>query len=761
MNHPSDQSLPATQRDPRLDVRLASLHLSKRAERVCKLMNLLTLGDFQSRAVDDFLQTPGCGQRTYQEIRDAVAVFLATATAASMPITLDGSERLLTSLVRSARARAAFEQLGLRTVADLLRTPRSKLLAVPGFGAHTYDRVFRSALAACGQRSWYLSLLPERFVQLPLRDLCLDPQLVAALAEVDLHTVGDVLAPTGMRMAVMPGVGTEGTQQVRRALENLIAVGVDSFDVFRGGEGADKVVERLLSLLVPNDRDLLGRHLGLAGSAQEVGTLARTMKLSVGDVREQLERARVLLIDRGAGVLRSLREQVIRGLRRHEGVLTADQVVPGTLLHAAITDSPDRELPFRLLCFCYPRQFHLHGRLFTETSIKQMRSLLTALAPHVQPRRLPIRIDDLEDVLTVAHGAVPRGLLTEVARTMLNLEISDDGAGNEILVAPADAVADRLVAILEELTKPTLLEDLMFHYRDRHHAARKNALLQHLRADPRFIEVGRERWSLRAAHARELDAIKPRAERFAELILRLNGRHNVRDLAGDEAFSEGDAFLLTDCLRSYSFLRDLGRGDFCPRGNAQSHLVRELTNDFRRAMGDVPRSRFLVNLAPPQRRIYARLLRDNRLFVEPAPDRVDLLSNYPFNEERLHRLLVAVERQLERGQGYATLEDILAQINATDLGGAFMTRHLLRDLLRRHSSFELLPGDLVCLESLELSGWIQLRAREAIRAIGMPLTPAELADLTPELGKFTECLALLMSKDPLLQTPDGERYAVV
>ena len=80
---------------------------------------------------------------------------------------------------------------------------------------------------------------------------------------------------------------------------------------------------------------------------------------------------------------------------------------------------------------------------------------------------------------------------------------------------------------------------------------------------------------------------------------------------------------------------------------------------------------------------------------------------------------------------------------------------------RRNSDFEILPGGLVAQNSLGLAGWIQQRAREALRGASSSLTVSEVIAEHPELAKFEECLHELLETDPMVQTRDGLHFAVV
>jgi hypothetical protein len=301
----------------------------------------------------------------------------------------------------------------------------------------------------------------------------------------------------------------------------------------------------------------------------------------------------------------------------------------------------------------------------------------------------------------------------------------------------------------------------VFHYRDRYRQARKGRLLANMRRDSAFVEIGPEAWSLRCWHEDELSTATEQADQLAPQICKVGGKNNVASMLRDGGASQREVFLVVDCLRRDDRVRSLGRGDFCPATSTRSQVLEELMRDFRSAMGEVPLSRFLDNQPPGRRRLVDSLLHENRLFVQPSPDRIDVLTNYPFNEERMALLLKLSREYLDKAGGYSTLSALRAVVNETDLGGGWLGDHLLGDLLRRQGSFEMLPGEILAEPELELGGWIQARARDALRCASMPMTVDEILVEEPELAEFSDCMRELLRQDPMVQTADGRRYQVV
>jgi hypothetical protein len=188
--------------------------------------------------------------------------------------------------------------------------------------------------------------------------------------------------------------------------------------------------------------------------------------------------------------------------------------------------------------------------------------------------------------------------------------------------------------------------------------------------------------------------------------------------------------------------------------------MERLLQAFRRAQGEVVLSRFLDNQPQSQRRLMERLLRENRCFVFPATDRIDVLANYPFNPERMQRLLALVDGCLQSQGGHAPLAMVLEAVNQTELGGKWLDATLLTEVLRRHGNFDLLPGAILASKDLQLGGWLLRRARAALRAAAIPITVQEILAERPELASFRDCLQELLQQDPLVQSPDGMHFMI-
>lgn len=744
-----------TRRDPRHDALIERVRPSRRGLAACRELAVITVGDFLRRSREEFLSVFGCGPSTYRELDRKVRRFLeGTESAAPLPEATD-PRHLLAALMRNPRVARVFKDLGIDTIQQFLARPRTELLAVPGFGEKSYDRVLEQLRAFTGTRPPTNDVLPARLLQLPLEALSLQPGLLEALHDLELQTVGDTLHAPGL--GDRPEIGALGLADLREALDTLLRAGLDQ--VATGSyRSFAQLTAALLATLSLEAQDLLRLTIGLGRPPLKLKQLARRRHTTVPQIRSALDGVRRRLLTRASTLLRPMRTEAQDALDQHEGVVTPDCLEPGTALYEGAHESSDSVLPLRLLCFCYPTEFYLQGNVLTRTAPSAVRTLRRRLHHATRPAYLPTTVSELEQRLATNGHDAEHGLVLHVLLE-LGLSISHDPDRQCLVVARRNPVADRIAEILEELERPLALEDLVFHYRDRHRSCHQGRLLWHLRADARMVEIRPNVWGTQSMFATELAQVKPEVERIADAIRASGHRCAVRDLVSEDAV--GAACLITSCLRRDPTLRDLGRGEFCPADQQMSGVMQEIHGALTRAMGELPVSRFLSNQSEQRRRVVSRLLRNNRMFVEPSVDRVDLLTNYPFNRDRLAELQVLAARHLDARGGYSRLDQLLEAIQQTHLGGHFLNEHLLGDLLRRHTTFEVLPGGYVAHSSLGLGGWIQHKAREALRHADLPLTPEEIVAEVPELSEFAAALESLLENDPLVQSADMLHYSVL
>jgi hypothetical protein len=595
-----------------------------------------------------------------------------------------------------------------------------------------------------------LHVLPGRLLDLVLARLPLADGVGAALEQQGVLRLRDLLQQPEN------SIGETTSAEIRRALERLIEPALAAFE--DRAESWPALRAQLLAPLSLTDRRLLGSLAGFDGPPLRRHALANAMGVPLAHLDDRIDALRSQLRQSAAALVERLRADVERELRAFDGVVMAQHAAVGSMLYALTADGAEPERALRLAALLLPHECHLHRGVLFGMAPRRFRALLRRLPTLVPPARLPRTVDALLRDLAQDGITVPRGVLLHVLRTEARVAIELAGNDGEVAMPDPRAPAIRLAELLEQFDQPASLADLRFAWRERYRTASKRELLRHLTAGNTFLRVGEDAWSLRRLHRDELAAAAPLADRVARRIAG-GGRCAVAELLHDEGVTdERTRFLVLDLLADDPRVRLLGRGEACPAAHGPSQLVERLLRDFRRAGGDVVESLFLKNQPVHERRLVERLLRDNRCFVRPSPDRVDVLTNYPFNEERLRRMLRLVDEHLARRAGYGHADALCAMLTRSELGGSWLTPDLLCDVLRRHGPFDVLAGHLVAQKSARLPSQLLRIARQALRELDEAVTLREVLAARPELAQFEHCLAELLGQDPLVQTPDGTYF---
>ncbi len=728
----------------RLAFRIRYLRPAPRALAACEALGVETVADFCQRAREDFLAQPNVGERTWRDLSERVERFLDEPGAA-LDLSADALDRAVAEVLRNRRALRACRQLKIRTIGELLATPRDELLAVPGFGERTLWEVHREVLGASPAEA-IADVFPRQLLELPVATLPDDPH--ARLESFHGMRVAEVLVQS-------PDVATRTA--LREGLEafvnGLLAGRTPEFAEWLRGARED---------LGRDNRNVLDRVLGLGRRPSPLAQAASALRIPLAEARERLERARSAMLRYEPAAIELWAKELEANLAALGGVVTPTNLTAGSALRAATRASRDPFLPLRVVTFLRPDVGHTHGDFVCRLDEAAITRVLDALRARIAGTDAALRLADLRSALPEELSpADGDGLLLHLLRHRLHRTLRFDGPSGEVLLRAVRGLADRVEAILETERTPLSTDDLLFHYRDRHGRGRRRRLEDALRGDSRFLQIGRETWSLRSWHLDELELLRPEAERITDEIGRTGSRRDVFTAeSGGLPLSERTGHLLIDLLRREPTLRHLGRGDFCPRRVDGSPLVADIVRTLRRAMGEVPFARFLQNQPPSRRRLVSRLLRVNRRFVSPSRDRVDLADNYPVTGERL-RMILQVTRQRIDAAGYATLPHVHEAVDEAGLGGDFLSEHLLLDILRRHGDFDVLPGPIVADRRLGLRRWIQRTARAILRAHRDGLTPQQVLADRPELAEFAAALPTLLDLDPLVQSDDGLHYHLV
>ncbi len=705
-----------------------------------------------------------CGIRTYESLLEKVHKFLSADKENTDGFNGQHLDRPIQGLIHNSRAQKACMALGIQTIGQFLSTPKEVFLNVDGFGERSYWDIAQRLRVLITHQEPNLYIWPTNLLEFRLDDLGLKAELQQSLCGIGIECLRDLLVLPREFLEGQPNIGSDGIDSIHDKLQLLVRVGIDQTAKVPdqiSTTGAESIILSLTSVLDDDQKQLFSKRIGWLTCQQSISTLASEFRVSVEQLRAMESDIRHALKDKAPGLIAKIHDEAVAECRAFEGLIHSNHLAQGSILYRIAKRNSDPELPLRLVRFIYPNEFYLYGNLLTTLSPNLYREFRRELRLSCISTELPKKISDVEKRLQRIINPIPRGLMLHLLKHRHRLAIYIDPDEGEVIERTRSTSADRLYSILKEKEKPISLDDLLFHYRDRFQKGRMDQLCVHLYHDNRFIEVDKNLWGLRENFLDELEMASAEASRIANLIQNSTERFNLTTFSEENGISKRSLYMILDCMVNNHTLRNLGRSEFCSRSNKLSAVLTRVLQEFRKAMGEVVLSRFLRNQPTQQTKLVQRILTENRMFVEPNPDRIDLLSNYPFNEERMHRLLDVVDDCLRQNHGYGHISTVAAALQKTDLGGEWLSEHLLFDLLRRNGAFELLPGRLVAHANLGLTGWIQQRAREAIRLAGIPLTPENVISEMPDLVEFKEILADLLETDPMVQCQDGIHYGVI
>jgi len=735
---------------------LTALQLSSRARQACERIGVCTISHFLITPRSSFLSVPGCGDRTYDELEAKVREWLARSLGdAQAGLDL---RRPLRPLVDQQPVASALERLRLETVGDFLSLPRE--LGKKALGSTSWQLVLTAIERTRRLPPATAPLLPDSLQRMRLGSAALPARLQQQLEDFGCTTVGHALTlPAGL-FEEGRELGPDAAATFRASLDQLLRSTLEQLDTTGANPALDwpTLRGRLLAPLEEVDRDWLCQRIGIGLAGRPLLHTEKPDNAADEITRDRDAAVRDRVVARAPTLHGQLHEEVLRELDALDGIVRADCLAVGSLLRTAAKGSGDPMLPLRLVAFLWPDQLHLHENCLTTLSPRTTNRLLRELRILTTPRLLPRPLEEVERHLQAIADPVPRGLLLLLLTDKCHLRVHTDPARGELLLPQQRAPSSRLAELLHEEGRPTSLDDLVFHYRERFRSAQRHRLLSRLRRDATFLEIAPDVWSLRTWHQDELAAARPLAEQVLDRVVERGGKQHVATLIPESDTRTSQ--LVLDLVRRDPRVRYLGRGEVCATTHSCSAVLAQLLQDFKRAAGEVPLARFVDNQPRERRRLVQRLLNENRLFLLPSPDRIDVLTNYPFGTQRLQRLTDIVDSFLTAQNGYAALDAVLDEVNRCELGGSWMHPTLLGELLRRHGPFEILPGGYVARAKLGLGGWVMRRARNALREATVPITVKELLVERPELTEFVDCLENLLHKDPLVQTEDGSRFQI-
>jgi hypothetical protein len=597
-------------------------------------------------------------------------------------------------------------------------------------------------------------LLPKNLWGLPLARLPLNEDLTNRLTEQGLLTLGEVLLIPAQELANGSIISGEDQQALQSCLASVLADGLMQFDASQTATWSTMKAQ-LFGPLEELSRSLLKAAVGIDAHPK---TRSELMEMA-GDTRldEHLQSIRTKLVRSNTTLVPLMQQELDREFAAFDGILYAGHSARGSIVDIITDATGDAALGLRLLAFCLPDRCHFHRGVLHGVSPRRFRDLLRRLPQIVPQHRLPLAVDLIIEHLADRDVVVPRGVLLHVLRSELRTAIELDGEHGEIAVPDPRSPGARLIDILKEIGEPTDICDLIFAYRERFRFASKQRLQHHLTTNSCFLRIAKETWSLRQWHEAELDDCREIAEQIARQITAAEQRLDIFELVTID-HDERTAWLVLDNLSTDPRIRMLGRGQACSAERTQSSVMQHLNSVFKKAAGDVVTALFIENQPATQRRLIHRLLNHNRAFVHSGPNRIDTITNYPFNTQRINDLTTMVRENLQKRAGYAHIDAILETVNNANLGGDWLTTDLLADILRRNGPFEQITSKIVALESMSLPTVLRKSARQALRALGEAVTIDDLAHVRADLVEFVECLPELLLSDPLVQSPDGKYF---
>jgi hypothetical protein len=605
--------------------------------------------------------------------------------------------------------------------------------------------------------------LPARLLHLPLAKLCLPRDVAEPLRAKGVRRFLDLCALPEADFEPGGWLGPERTAAIREAIDTALEAGLAAFGKRETPRARSwqELQRQLFAPLSTEETALLAAVLGIEMTPCTVATYAVRAGLAQDHAAAIAERVRARLRSDAAAPCDQLADEMRAELQAFDGLVEAKSLAAGTTLAAVARSSGQATLPLRLCAFLFPLDCTMHGGTLLGLSPKRCRRVIRLLHQRVTPGRLPLPLARLAEELAAEQADTPRGALAYLLRSELRIAVELDAEQGEVAVPDPRSPTRRLHDLLVEAGQPMAFDDLVYAYRERYRRANRSAIERRLLQDPTVLRLGKRLWSLRRRHEQELADVGVLADKAARKLCAEGGRRAIAELLADEHPDERTVHLVLARLADDPRVRLLGRGEACPATHNRSQVLERLLVDFRKAAGEVVETMFLANQPPTRRRLVRRLLHDNRLFVTPAENRVDTLSNYPLNDERLARLIALVKEHLDARTGYSTVTALKTALDKTDLGGAWLTCTLLEDLLRRNAPLEVLPGGLVAKRQLHLGETIARAARSALRQGGGSMSVDDMIRQRPELTEYAAYVAPLLIRDSTVHTTRGQYFTLL
>ena len=313
------------------DERIAVLDLSVRARHALKVLGIQNMRQLLSLDASTLLAQRNCGQTTLTAIREAVRAYFLKAHGSLAPSSPspEAFERVVSVL--DTRTRRVLNVLKIDQPIKLLQLTRARVMTVRGAGEGTWNQILRAkqrlgaSPAVTSDRSTAAMPFSEAaLLAMPLFAYCHQPGLSsaeihhsyhpdesvqrlnlpvranAALAELRINTIGELLAADPERILSLPNLGHTSLDSIwaevrfylmqANGLMRLPRVRTESFD---------EMIASFFTLVLPDERDrtIVRRRLGLDGGKRPtLKQLGTQLSLTRERVR-QLEQNSLALLD--------------------------------------------------------------------------------------------------------------------------------------------------------------------------------------------------------------------------------------------------------------------------------------------------------------------------------------------------------------------------------------------------------------------------------------------------------------------------------
>ncbi len=738
-----------------------------RARKACRVLGVRTLRDFLARDRSEFLAVPGVGPKTWKGIEKGVREYLSRreeAPAKGHP----GLETPLSRLVENKRALKAFQELGLETVKDFLRTPRERFLSLRNFGERTWWEVQARIQALFGAAHPVPPACPPSLLELRVEVLPLPGRALTALKELEVRTVGDLFSlPKGYLLAHR-NFGEESWKALVTALDEAVRQGIAQV----AGPPPDEIsgleeLKRLLLERLPDERSrfVLETRTGMeGGKVLTLQRLASRLGISRERARQISNKVRETLLLKARPYLERLRREALERLAALGGIAPGAEMESLPLAKGPGGPKARARAVEGLLLFFFPETFHrLSTKAFTTADPETVRRIQKVLGNLFSGESLARPKEDLEKALRRAEldPEETMGLALHLAKFRFGVSLVR-GKKKETLQAPRVAAAERVASILSEQEGATSLSDLQVLFSSRYSSISRKRLLRILSSDKRFVRTGPEIFGL--ARAFPLDPEKSRAWR-EEALRKLEGER--RPLPAGELVPGEDPYLVARALRGAKGVRSLGGLLFChdqagrKRPSWAEERVRSLLEETGRPLPLEDLVRALSQGNGPSPALLEKILLTSRAFCRYPGGEYGLSDSHPVPHEARARALDGAAGILSERGGYDRMSRLLQELRNRSLLHPGLDETALQDLMNRDGRFEFFGKDFVCAAGAGTVPWIQETALSALREAGTPLSLPRLLAERPELAEFEGALEEILRASPFVVALEDGKFGLL